>query len=304
MRADVLAGLRRKPKSLPSQYLYDQRGARLFEKICEQPEYYLTRTETAIMQDNMDSIAECIGPQALVIEPGSGDGRKSKLLLSGLTRPSGYMPIDISRDQLVDLADEVSGRFPDVEVVPVCADFTEDPSLPEVAQPPGRSVVFLPGSTIGNFGPKRVEEVLRDLRNLSGEEGGILIGVDLKKDVGILEPAYDDARGVSREFALNYLVRLNRELGADFRTEFFGYEAPYDEQQGRIEMALVSRREQDAHVAGTPVHFSREERVRTEFSYKYDLRGFADLGARAGLEVKHVWSDPDKLFSVQYLVAA
>jgi len=303
MRCAVLAGLRSSPKHLPSQYLYDARGARLFERICEQPEYYLARTEAAIMEANMESIVDGIGPGALLIEPGSGAGAKSRLLLEGLVRPSGYVPIDISREQLVGLARAVAARFPDVEVVPVCADFTDDPDLPAVAGPVRRRVVFLPGSTIGNFEPEAAVEVLRDLRDLCGERGCVLIGVDLKKGREMVEPAYDDARGVSREFALNYLRRLNRELGADFALEAFDYEAPYDARRGRVEMSLVSLRDQAARVGGEQIRFELGERVRTEWSYKYDLDQFRALVERAGLLLERVWTDPDQLFSVQLLRA-
>lgn len=304
METDVLAGLSSTPKYLPSQYLYDDRGAALFEEICELPEYYLTRTEASIMRQHIDSIAACIGPKALLIEPGSGDGVKSRALLEGLSRPAGYVPIDISRAQLLDLAETVTERFPDLEVVPICADFTVTPDLPPLVRPIRRRVVFFPGSTIGNFAPTAAVEVLRRLRALCGEGGGILIGIDLRKGREVVEPAYDDSRGISRDFALNYLVRLNRELESNFEVESFRYEAPYDEAYGRIEMALVSERDQTVEVGGREIHFAREERIRTEYSYKYALEEFAELSTRASLKVERVWIDPDHLFSVQFLVAA
>lgn len=302
MQADVMAGLRRQPKSLPSQYLYDALGAQLFEQICELPEYYPTRTEAAIMHDNMAAIAKCIGPDALVIEPGSGDGRKSKLLLAGLAHPAGYMPIDISRTQLIGLANEVSGLFPELEVIPVCADFTDHPNLPQIEFTARRNIVFLPGSTIGNFHPDAAEDLLRQMQELAGTDGGILIGVDLAKSAKILEPAYDDARGISRDFARNYLTRLNRELGADFDLGQFDYEAPYNQSQKRIEMSLISRRDQTVHIGDEQVHFAQGERVLTEHSYKYDLQDLAKMGAGAGLRVVQVWTDAKQLFSVQFLV--
>lgn len=301
MRADVLAGLRSDPKFLPSQYLYDHEGARLFEAICEQPEYYVTRTELEIMRANMESIAAAIGPDALLVEPGSGEGAKSILLLEGLLEPAGFVPIDISREQLVDLAESVAARFPDLEVHPVCADFTGDLELPPFHHPVGRRVAFLPGSTIGNFVSELAEQVLRDLRSICGDRGRVLIGVDLKKSSSILEPAYDDAAGVSRDFALNYLRRLNRELHADFDLDSFAYEAPYDAEQGVVTMALISRRDQTATIGDEKIRFARDERVRTEHSFKFDLKQFRDIARRAGLSVERVWTDPDHLFSVQLL---
>jgi dimethylhistidine N-methyltransferase len=301
MRADVLRGLAQDPKVLPSQYLYDERGARLFEQICETKEYYLTRTELAILRGNMGAIAERIGPDALVIEPGSGSGIKTQLLLEHLEDPAGYVPIDIAKKQLAEFAAQMDRRFPDLEVSPVCADFTDDYELPPCADTARKRVAYFPGSTIGNFTRAVAEDVLRHMGALCDAEGGVLIGVDLKKDRAIVEPAYDDEAGVSAAFALNYLVRLNRELDADFDLEQFGYEAPYDEVHGRIDMALVSHCRQVAHIDGVGVSFEAGERVRTEYSYKYSPGEFAVLAGNAGLEVTDTWTDSDRLFSVQYL---
>lgn len=301
MRSDVLAGLRSSPKYLPSQYLYDERGARLFEQICEQPEYYITRTELGILESNMDSIATRIGSHALLIEPGSGDGVKSTLLLSGLAMPAGFVPIDISRAQLVSLSRTIAERFPAIEVAPVCADFTDDPEIPPISNTVRRRVTFFPGSTIGNLVPDGAVDVLRHLRTLCGDRGFALVGVDLKKDREVLEAAYDDAAGVSRDFALNYLTRLNAEIGADFDLAAFRYEAPYDPEAGRIEMSLVSQRDQAVRIGTEQVRFDAGERVRTEFSYKHDLDSFLALARRAGLELEETWSDPAKLFAVVLL---
>jgi dimethylhistidine N-methyltransferase len=301
MRDDVLRGLAQIPKSLPSQYLYDERGARLFERICETEEYYLTRTEIAILREKMDAIVDRIGRGALVIEPGSGSGVKTQLLLENLEKPAGYVPIDVAKQQLAEFAAQMNERFPDLNVMPVCADFTNGYELPPCGNAASKRVAYFPGSTIGNFTPTVAVEVLRHMAELCDDDGGVLIGVDLKKDRAIIEPAYDDAAGVSRDFALNYLVRLNRELDADFKLEQFGYEAPYNESRGRIEMALVSRCRQVAHVDGVGVMFQADERVRTEYSYKYDPEQFARLAEQARLSVSDVWTDPDRLFSVQYL---
>lgn len=301
MRDDVLRGLSRAPKELPSQYLYDQRGAKLFERICETQEYYLTRTELGILRHNMDAIAARVGPGALVIEPGSGSGLKTRVLLKGLDDPAGYVPVDVAREQLAHFATSVVREFPELEVKPVCADFTDDYEVPAWDDDARMRVCYFPGSTIGNFKPTVARDVLQHLAELCDDDGGVLIGVDLKKDRTMLESAYDDAQGVSREFALNYLVRLNRELDAGFRIEQFGYEAPYNESLGRIEMALVSLCDQVVRIDGSPVRFKNGERVHTEYSYKYTLAEFAALAEKADLSVEETWTDSEELFSVQYL---
>jgi dimethylhistidine N-methyltransferase len=301
MREDVLRGLRCEPKKLPSQYLYDERGARLFQRICETSEYYLTRTEVSIFETNIDAVSARIGPGALIIEPGSGNGLKTRLLLNGLKDPAGYVPIDLSKKQLGRFAKEIEDEFPDLEVLPVCADFTGDYEVPAATAEVRSRVTYFPGSTIGNFAPREAVAVLRHLATLGRS---MLIGIDLDKDRSILEPAYDDAEGHSREFALNLLVRLNRELGADFAVEQFGYEAPYNEDAGRIEMSLVSERKQTVHIDRHRVEFQRDERMLTEYSYKFDLDGFAELAGKAGLLVAETWTDPDDLFGVLYLTSS
>ena len=301
MREDVVRGLLQDPKILPSQYLYDERGAELFERICETEDYYLTRTELGILREHMDDIASRVGPGALVIEPGSGSGVKTRVLLDGLEKPAGYVPIDVSKPQLARFASQVAREYPDLDVKPVCADFTNEHDLPACDADERTRACYFPGSTIGNFTPSQAVNVLRRLAELCAADGGVVIGVDLKKDRKMLESAYDDSEGVSREFALNYLVRLNRELGADFRVDQFDYEAPYNDTLGRIEMALVSLREQAVRFNGTCVRFKANERVRTEYAYKYTLAEFAALACEAGLSVEDTWTDPDKLFSIQYL---
>ena len=299
MREDVLRGLRCEPKRLPSQYLYDERGARLFERICETGEYYLTRTEVSILETNIDAISARIGPGALVIELGSG--LKTRLLLDGLKDPAGYVPIDVSRKQLARFAKQIEQEFSDLEVLPVCADFTGEYEVPDATAKVRSRVTYFPGSTIGNFAPREAVAVLRHLATLGHS---MLIGIDLDKDRSILEPAYDDAEGHSREFALNLLVRLNRELGADFAVEQFGYEAPYNGDAGRIEMSLVSERKQAVHIDRHRVEFQRDERMLTEYSYKFDFDGFAELAGKAGLEVAETWTDPAELFGVFYLTSS
>ncbi|GJM24496.1 MAG: dimethylhistidine N-methyltransferase [Phycisphaerae bacterium] len=301
IRDDVLLGLSRCPKELPSQYLYDARGAKLFEQICDTREYYLTRTELGILNDNMAEISECVGFGAFVIEPGSGSGLKTRNLLKGLDNPSVYIPVDVAKKQLASFATSISREFPAIEVRPVCADFTDHFDVPAEDDDAHMRLCFFPGSTIGNFKPAAALDVLNRMAEMCGCHGCVLIGVDMKKDRKTLEAAYDDEQGVSREFALNYLVRLNRELDAGIQIEQFAYEAPYNESLGRIEMALVSLCDQEISIAGTPVRFKKNERISTEYSCKFTHEEFAALAEKAGLNVHQVWTDSERLFSIQYL---
>ena len=304
LRDDVLAGLRRRPRRLPCKYFYDARGSRLFEKICELGEYYLTRTELAILERNIAEMARCLGPDCMVIEPGSGSGTKTRLLLEALERPVAWVPVDISRDVLLRSSESIDGAHPDLEVLPVCADFTEPFQLPETRRPSARRVVYFPGSTIGNFDPPEVVRFLSRLRGLCTPGGAVLIGADLPKDRKVLEAAYDDAAGVTAEFNLNLLLRVNRELGADFDLARFRHRAVWDEQRGRVEMHLVSTAAQTVHVGGESFSFGAGEAIHSESSYKYDLAGFAGLAGAAGLAVARVWLDERRWFSVQYLTEA
>jgi dimethylhistidine N-methyltransferase len=298
---EALAGLRRTPKELPCKYFYDENGSRLFDRICELEEYYPTRTELGILESHAAEMADALGPRCLLIEYGSGSSLKTRLLLKRLDRPAAYMPVDISREHLQRSADRLARLFPCLDVQPVCADFTVPMSLPRTRLSPTRRVVYFPGSTIGNFSPDEAESLLCGIAELCGPGGGLLIGVDLKKDRRILEPAYNDALGVTAAFNRNLLVRMNRELGCDFAVERFGHHAFYDEAHGRIEMHLVAETEQGVHVGGETVHIAAGESIRTECSYKWDLKGFAVLAGAAGLKVERVWTDPRRLFSVQYL---
>ncbi len=304
MRADVLAALRQDRKELPSLYLYDERGAKLFEEICETEEYYPTNTELGILETHLAEMAELIGPGALVIEPGSGSGMKTELLLGHLYEPAGYVPVDIACEQLADVAHKLNEKFVALEVLPVCADFMSDFDLPTCTRMPRRRIVYIPGSTIGNFKPQVARQLLAQMHKLVGTTGGVLLGVDVKKDAKILEPAYDDADGVSGRFAMNYLERLNRELGADFDISQFVYTAPYNVELGRIEMGLVSQRDQVVHIGDEAVRIRAREKLYTEYSYKYAPEEFAEFAGTAGFHVRRVWMDRNRLFSVQLLEPA
>ncbi|HOE96235.1 MAG TPA: L-histidine N(alpha)-methyltransferase [Candidatus Sumerlaeota bacterium] len=297
---DVLAGLGQRPRRLDCKYFYDEEGAGLFDAICELPEYYPTRTELAIMRENLDEIAECIGLDTTLIEYGSGNGRKTRLLLRQLDGRCTYVPLDIARQSLEAATRRLQADFPHLRIHPVCADFTQPCALPEPAFDAARRVVFFPGSTIGNFHPAEAERFLRRVRQTCGRNGGLLIGVDLKKDPGLLVPAYNDARGATARFNLNLLARINRELGADFDLDRFTHYAFYNPQAGRIEMHLASLASQIVQVGGRSFRFNLGDTIWTESSYKYTIDEFAAMALHAGLRLDQVWLDDDHLFSVHF----
>jgi dimethylhistidine N-methyltransferase len=298
---EVLAGLQSTPKRLSPAYLYDRRGSLLFEAICELPEYYLTRTETGILAQHAADMAACIGEQALLLEPGSGSSRKTRLLLDALPGLGAYVPVDISRSHLLEAARAVQAAYPRLEVLPVCADFTQGFTLPPPRRQPSRVVVFFPGSTLGNFDAPQAIRLLEVMRRTAGAGGGLLVGIDLAKDRAILERAYNDAAGVTAAFNMNLLVRLNRELAADFDTGSFRHDAVWVAAQSRIEMHLVSVRAQSVHIAGESVEFAAGERLVTEHCYKYTPDSFASQARAAGWTPRRSWSDPRGYCSVQYL---
>lgn len=301
MRTEVISGLTRRPKAIPSKYFYDERGSRLFDAITELDEYYPTRTERAIMEANVAEMAARIGPNSLLVEYGSGSSRKTRILLDYIPDLAGYVPIDISREHLLRTAAELSAAYPGLKVLPVCADYTSGFALPEIEVPAERLVVYFPGSTIGNFEPADARAFMEHIAEVVGPGGALLIGVDLQKDPGIIEAAYNDEKGVTAAFNKNILAHINRELDAGFDLDRFEHLAFYDAEHGRIEMHLVSLADQCVRVGSTRIPFREHEHILTEYSYKYSLEGFAALAAAAGFEVMKVWTDPQRLFSVQYL---
>lgn len=303
-REEVLAGLRARPKSLPCKYLYDARGSALFERICRLPEYYPTRTELGIMETHAAEMAAVLGLGCLLIELGSGSGRKTRLLLEHLKDPAGYVPIDISRAALESSALALARAFGALEILPVCADYTQGFEIPRPRRRVLRRVVYFPGSTIGNLAPPDAREFLARIAALVGRAGGLLIGVDLEKAPRLLEPAYDDPAGVTAEFNRNLLVRINRELGGNFEPARFRHHAFWNAGERRIEMHLVSETQQTVRVDGTEIGFVPGESIHTENSYKYSPAAFAALAAEAGFDVRGAWTDPGGLFSVQYLEPA
>jgi L-histidine N-alpha-methyltransferase len=297
--ADALAGLWQARKTLPCKYFYDAAGSALFDAICETPEYYPTRCELSIMRAYSTDMGERLGRGCLVVEYGSGSGVKTRWLLKHLSRPSAYVPVDISADHLHRSAAELAKRFPDIEVHPVAADFTRPFELPPVATDIKRKVVYFPGSTIGNFTPAEAQQLLAGMAELCGPGGALLIGVDLKKDVAVLDAAYNDAAGVTAAFNRNLLARMNRELGADFDPDAFDHRAIYNHELGRVEMHLVSRREQSVRLGGDVIRFAAGETIHTENSHKYTVGEFGAMAARAGFAPAGLWTDPRQWFSVQ-----
>jgi len=301
---DVLAGLALPKKSIPPKYFYDEQGCRLFEAICELPEYYLTRTETAILRGNIAEIAQFVGPEAQLIEFGCGVQAKTRILIQALQTQL-YVPIDIAIDTLRASSNELARRFPFLNIVGICADHTRPLALPEfVGVPIRKKAVFFPGSTIGNFTPSEALAFLRQARKMAGAGGVLLVGVDLKKDKATLDAAYADAKGATAQFNLNLLRRINRELAADFQLNRFRHKAFYDPVLGRIEMHLESLYSQFVHVAGRRFDFAPGETIHTEISCKYSITEFQELGKRAGFTPEKVWTDPEQLFSVHGMVAA
>ena len=297
---EIHAGLSLPQKTLSPKFFYDERGSELFEEITRLPEYYLTVTERRIMHDNIGEIADLIGKRASLIEFGAGSSTKIRLLLEHLHEPAVYVPVDISGDYLQAAAAELALDFPHIEILPVAADFTKPFGLPNPRIMPERNIVFFPGSTIGNFSPAAALDLLKVMYHEAGKNGGLLIGVDLRKDRATLEDAYNDSAGVTAEFNLNILRRMNREFDADIDVTSFEHEAIYNQEDGRIEMYLRSLREQDFDVSAESFNMQAGETILTEHSHKYSLDGFARLAAEAGFRVERVFTDEKQWFSVQY----
>lgn len=298
---DVLTGLSGTRKSLPPKYFYDARGSQLFDAICELPEYYPTRTELAMLEADAADMAARIGPRAAVVEYGSGSGRKTAVLLRA-AQPRAYVAIDISGEQLREAVSGLAASFPLVRMVAVCADYTHMAHLTKLETIEAeRRVVFFPGSTIGNFTVPEALVFLRNARAVAGRRGAMLVGVDLKKDPALLHAAYNDSQGVTAAFNLNLLHRINRELGGDFDVASFEHRAHYAASEGRIEMHLVSTREQEVSVAGRRFGFAAGETIHTENSYKYSVEEFQSLARQAGFDAAQCWIDPQRLFSIHSL---
>jgi dimethylhistidine N-methyltransferase len=299
---EVVEGLTSEPKRLPCKYLYDERGSLLFERICALDDYYIPGMEREIMRGHLREIAACLGGRVLLVEYGCGDCSKTRLLLDHLDDLAAFVPLDISREQLARVTEELAMEYGQLEILPVCADYTGDFELPKVNGKTHRVVAYYPGSTIGNFEPRDAVDFLRSIAGVCGPGGALLIGVDLKKDPLVLHRAYNDPEGITAAFNLNLLRRINRELDADFDLEAFRHYAFYNPLRGRVEMHLINLREQEVNLGGIAIPLAMGESIWTESSYKYTLEQFHVLASRAGFEVKRAWIDRRGWFSVQYLI--
>ncbi|HKL77532.1 MAG TPA: L-histidine N(alpha)-methyltransferase [Gammaproteobacteria bacterium] len=302
--ADVLSGLAEAPYTLPSKYLYDRPGSELFDRICELEAYYPTRTELGILGENAEAIAAAVGPRARVVELGSGSSNKTQALLDHLHEPAAYVPVDISGEHLAAAAERIAALYPRLDVYPVTADYTQPFPLPETAVPTDTTLVYFPGSTLGNFDVPDARAFLARQAELAGPGGGLVIGVDLVKDREILLRAYDDPEGVTAAFNRNLLTRLQRELGAVLDAEAFRHRALFNEELSCVEMHLESLRDQTMTVGGHTITLAAGQTIRTERSYKYTLAGFRQLAEEAGFAVECTWTDVRDWFSVHLLRVA
>lgn len=303
-RQDVLTGLRKSNKTLPCKYLYDEVGSGLFDQICELDEYYPTRTELEIMSANAESIAYQIDTDVMLVEYGSGSSTKTRLLLDALNQPAAYVPVDISEEHLLRTAQSLRESYADIEILPVVADFTKAFKLPASNTPASHVALYFPGSTIGNFTPDEAGEILDLMSRLLGKDGGLLIGIDLQKDISVIEAAYNDSEGVTAEFNLNLLTRINREIDADFDLSLFEHIAIYNEDDHRIEISIRSLVEQTVQVGNESFEFQAGESILTEFSHKYTVEGFAEFASQYGFSLHRHWTDERNYFGVLHLVLA
>jgi dimethylhistidine N-methyltransferase len=303
-REEVLHDLSRSPRQLPCKFFYDERGSQLFQQICDLPEYYITRTEIEILELHGAEMATALGPQIELIGLGTGAGTKTRILLEELRDPVVYVPIDISKEQLEESCTRFRQKFPTLQILPVAADYLEPFELPLPRKLSSRSVVYFPGSTIGNFEPEAAGEFLTRLVDLAGDGGGLLIGVDLQKDRHVLEAAYNDSAGVTAQFNKNLLNRINRELGGDFDLAHWQHYAIYNPAEGRIELYLISETDQAAKIGGPTFQFRAGEKILTEYSYKHTIGGFITLARQAGFHFQQVWTDDARWFGVFYFTVA
>lgn len=299
--SEVRLGLNAKQKTLPCKYFYDQAGSELFEKICKLDEYYITRTELALLETIKQELAQLIGNDAVIIEPGAGAGIKIRTLLAALNSPRSYVPMDISKEFLFYSAKIIQKQFPKIEIIPIQGDFTQPVKWLEKSQHNNR-IVFFPGSTIGNFERESAVDFLKNMHDLVGAEGALIIGADLLKDRKVLEAAYDDKQGVTAQFNKNLLTRINQELGGDFCLEYFSHKAYLNEKEQRIEMHLVSEKRQVVNIDGEQYSFDKGESIHTENSHKYSKESFLSMAKESGFKSMKTWTDPEELFSVHYMV--
>jgi len=296
---EVIYGLKQEQPQISPKFFYDETGSKLFDQICQLPEYYPTRTEALILENHSDDIAKIIGKDCLLFEPGSGSSEKVRLLLDSL-KPETYVPMDISKDYIIEVSKDLAKEYPWLNIHAACIDFTKPLDL-SFCSSNAHKVAFFPGSSIGNFEPSQAQKFLSRLTDTVGNGGGLLIGVDLKKPDHILNAAYNDKRGITAKFNKNLLHRINDELNADFDAENFTHKAFYNNEIGRIEMHLVSQTEQTINIESEKIRLDKGQTIHTENSYKYSIDEFQQIASKAGFTPIDVWTDPDNLFSVHYM---
>jgi dimethylhistidine N-methyltransferase len=300
--ATVLSGLSQTQKAIPPKFFYDAKGSHIFDQICETPEYYVTRTEIALLVNIQAEIDALVKPDSVIVEYGCGSSLKIRALLSALSSAAGYVAIDISKSHLIATAIEIATEYPDIRVGAICADFAAELEWPEQAglAQKGR-LAFFPGSTIGNQTPQEAVQLLERVRHMVGDEGNLLIGVDLKKDFDLLNSAYNDAAGHTADFNLNLLHRMKNELNADLDISAFAHNAFYNEELSRMEMHLVSKVPHSIKIDGQTFNFKKGESIHTENSYKYSKVEFGNLARKAGFDIVESWCDENDLFSIHYM---
>jgi dimethylhistidine N-methyltransferase len=304
-RMAVLDGLSKPQKSIPAKFFYDRKGSQLFDLICEAPEYYVTRTELGIIEDIQSEVRSIISSGVSVIEYGCGSSLKIRALLSALSEPAEYIAIEISKSHLITTATQIALDYPDLSVGGICADFSQLVEWPQQAKKNQlKRLAFFPGSTIGNQTPQEAGKFLKDIRHMLGDEGKLIIGVDLKKDVDVLTRAYNDVGGYTADFNLNLLHRIKSELNADLDISTFSHNAFYNEQAGRVEMHLVSQLKQVIQIDEIEFSFEAGESIHTENSYKYSQIEFTDLAAKSGFDLLKSWSDRSNYFAVYCMQAS
>ena len=299
---EIIQSLSKKQKELSCKFFYDEQGSKLFEQISELEEYYLTRTEISILNNNIHEISDAVGEDALILELGSGSSRKIRILLDNFKSIAAYFPVDISGEFLLYSAEKLSRDYSDLKIVPIVADYTGPFTIPRQNISYKKIVAYYPGSTIGNFTKEQAGSFLKNISELCGKGSGLLIGIDLKKETEVLERAYNDVKGVTAEFNLNILKNMNSNFGTNFEINKWKHVAFYNEKKGRVEMHLQSLEQQSVRLNGTSISFEKDETIHTENSYKYSIEEFEDLISEFYF-LKNVWSDPDNKFAVCYFEA-
>lgn len=299
---EIIQSLSKSQKELSCKFFYDEQGSILFEQISELEEYYLTRTEISILNNNIENISDTVGEEALILELGSGSSRKIRILLDNFKRVAAYIPVDISREFLLQSAKKLGQEYENLKIIPIVADYTRPFTIPDFEMPYSRLVAYYPGSTIGNFTKDQARKFLKNISALCGPKSVLLIGIDLKKESEILEKAYNDGKGVTAEFNLNILKNMNSTFGTNFEINKWKHIAFYNEEHGRVEMHLQSLEEQSVRLNGTSITFKKDETIHTENSYKYSIEEFKDM-IEPFYSLKNVWSDPGNKFAVCYFEA-